>query len=112
MYRHGESEWGKADWVIKNSMESLQKTDLEEHLNEYRKFWGDEFRWTSFLPFAWKMLDYPWLELPEADQHENLSDYTKGDLAIGIWSTTLHQSSSTSYRHKSKSPNSGIQSFN
>ncbi len=90
MYRHGDSEWGKADWVIKNSMDTLQKTDFEEHLNEYRKFWGDEFRWTSFLPFAWKMLDYPWLEFPEADQHENLNDYTKGDLAIGIWSTTLH----------------------
>ena len=24
MYRHGDSERGKADWVIKNSMESLQ----------------------------------------------------------------------------------------
>ena len=90
MYRHGDSEWGKTDWVIKNSMDALQKTDFEDHLNEYRKFWGDEFRWTSFLPLAWKMLDYPWLEFPEADQHENLSDYTKGDLAIGIWSTTLH----------------------
>jgi hypothetical protein len=86
MYKHGESEWGKTDWVLKNSMESLQKTDFEE----YRKFWGDEFRWTSFLPFAWKMLDYPWLEFPEADQHENLDHSTKGDLAIGIWSTTLH----------------------
>ena len=90
MYRYGDSEWGKTDWVIKNSMDALQKTDFEEHLNEYRKFWGDEYRWTSFLPFAWKMLDYPWLEFPEADQHENLDDNTKVDQAIGIWSATLH----------------------
>ena len=42
------------------------------------------------MPFAWKMMDYPWLEFPEADQHENLDDKTKFDLAIGIWSATLH----------------------
>ncbi len=90
MYRYGDSEWGKVDWVIKNSMESLQKTDFEKHLNEYRKFWGDEFRWTSLLPFAWKMMDYPWLEFPEADQQVNFDENTKSDLAIGIWSATLH----------------------
>ena len=48
MYRHGDSECGKTDWVIKNSMESLQKTDFEE----YRKFWGDEFRWTRITTVA------------------------------------------------------------
>ena len=48
MYRHGDSECGKTDWVFKNSMESLQKTDFEE----YRKFWGDEFRWTRITTVA------------------------------------------------------------
>ena len=35
-------------------------------------------------------MEYPWLEFPEADQHVNLDDNTKFDLAIGIWSATLH----------------------
>ena len=49
---HGDSEWGKADWVIKNLMDALQKTDFKEYLNEYRKFWGDEFRWTRITTVA------------------------------------------------------------
>lgn len=79
------SEHGKDAWILKNTMGVLQ----DDEFSKYRDFWGDEFRWTALLPFAWKMIDYPWVEFPQLTTE--IDDGMSGhNTAIAIWSTALH----------------------
>lgn len=67
-------------------MHSVQDSDF----GWYRDFWGDEYRWTTLLPFAWKMIDYPWIEFPQIDIESPSIRRVNHDFAIATWNASLH----------------------
>lgn len=79
------SEYGRHTWVLKNSMVELQNADFAA----YKNFWGDEFRWTALLPFAWKLIDNHWLEFPDLALYDS-DEETAFNSAISIWSAAIH----------------------
>ena len=86
MNRHASCEHGKDYWVVENAMHSVQDSDF----GWYRDFWGDEYRWTSLLPFAWKMIDYPWVEFPQFNIETPSDREISHDVAVSTWNASLH----------------------
>ena len=86
MNRQVSSEHGKNNWVIDNSMHTVQELSF----GDYRDFWGDEYCWTALLPFVWKMIDYPWIEFPQVNMEPQSDRETSFSAAIAIWSASIH----------------------
>jgi hypothetical protein len=82
---------GRRHWIVENTAGNIEHHDWQE----YREFWGDEFRWTSLLPFAWSMIDYPGFEIhPEnfVPKDPEAADRSKPPLdgSVALWSAVIH----------------------
>ena len=67
-------------------MHSVEDTDF----GWYQDFWGDQYRWTSLLPLAWKMIDYPWFEFPKTINESPSDNEVSHDAAAATWNAALH----------------------
>ena len=86
MNRHVSNEHGKNLWTVENSMHSVEDSEF----GWYQDFWGDQYRWTSLLPFAWKMIDYPWFEFPKTLTESPSDNEVSHDAAAATWNAALH----------------------
>ena len=80
------NEHGKNLWTVENSMHSVEDSDF----GWYQDFWGDQYRWTSLLPLAWKMIDYPWFEFPKTINESPSDNEVSHDAAAATWNAALH----------------------
>lgn len=74
------------DWAPRLSWNFTTETNLD--LDQYRRFWGDEYGWTALLPVAWRNFENPGFSIrpPIREDRGVASTYQ----AASYWSAPIH----------------------